>query len=244
MSELPVTLDQLVTMVEERTPHGDPLGRVGAATAMAADLDALGDNLVGHFVDEARAAGLPWSQIGTALGVTKQAAQQRFVPRDLSDTVLTRYTPRAHAALDAAVAEARAHQQNYVGTEHLALGLCKDPETLAARVLDQLGTSVDALRTGIEARIGPASPGADTPPLFTPRAAKVLELTMRESLRMGHNYIGTEHMLIALVSYEGLGGDVLRELGVTEDNARAEVIKFLTGYLNQRAAEPGGAGGQ
>jgi ATP-dependent Clp protease ATP-binding subunit ClpA len=211
---------------------------------MATDLDALGDNLVGHFVDEARAAGLPWSQIGTALGVTKQAAQQRFVPRDLSEAVLTRYTPRAQTALNEATTAARAHKHNYIGTEHLALGLCHDQQTLAAIVLEALGTSVDALRTGIEARIGPASPSPAMVPLFTPRAAKVLELTMREALRLGHNYIGTEHMLIALVSYEGLGGDVLRELGVTEDNARAEVIKFLAGYLKSRAAEPGGTGGQ
>src|SRR5258708_30971800 len=114
MTDLPMTLDQLVKMVEERTLEEDPLGRVGAATAMAAGLDALGDNLVGHFVDAARAAGLPWSQIGTALGVTKQAAQQRFVPRDLSDAVLTRYTGRAQKALDEAVTAARAHKHNYV----------------------------------------------------------------------------------------------------------------------------------
>src|SRR5581483_2698904 len=240
MDELPVTLEELVRKVEERTPHEDPLGRVGAAMAMATDLDALGDNLVGHFVDAARAAGLPWSQIGTALGVTKQAAQQRFVPRDLTDAVLTRYTPRAHKALDEATTAAQRHKHNYIGTEHLALGLCHDPETLAAIVIAALGSSVDALRTGIEARLGPASPETAGLPLYTQRAAKVLELTMREALRLGHNYIGTEHMLISLAANDGLGGDVLRELGVTEEKARAETIKFLSGYLKTRAGQGDG----
>ncbi|MBV8690212.1 MAG: ATP-dependent Clp protease ATP-binding subunit [Actinobacteria bacterium] len=236
MADLPLTLEELVRKVEERTDHhGDPLGRLGAAVAMAADLDALGDNLVGHFVDEARAAGLPWSQIGTALGVTKQAAQQRFVPRDLTDAVLTRYTPRAQTVLNEATTAARTHKHNYIGTEHIALGLCHDPQTLAAVALEALGTSVDALRTAIEARLGPPSADAPPVPVFTPRAAKVLELTMREALRLGHNYIGTEHMLIALASYEGLGGDVLRELGATEEKVRAEVMKVLSAYMVKRA---------
>jgi ATP-dependent Clp protease ATP-binding subunit ClpC len=76
--------------------------------------------------------------------------------------------------------------------------------------------------------------------MYTPRAAKVLELAVREALRLGHNYIGTEHILIALVSYEGLGGDVLRELGLTEDRARGEVVHALSGFAPKRSGDAAG----
>jgi hypothetical protein len=238
--ELPVSLDELVKMVEARTPHEDPLGRIGAAVAVAADMDALSDNVVGHFVDVARAAGLPWSQIGAALGVTKQAAQQRFVPRDVTSVVLTRSTPRVRTLLEAAARHARERKHNYIGTEHLALGMCDDAESLAVKVLGALGGTVAAVHSGIEARIGPPSPGASGTPMYTPRAAKVLELAVREALRLGHNYIGTEHILIALVSHEGLGGDVLRELGLTEERARGEVVHALSGLAPKRSGDAAG----
>ena len=123
---------------------------------------------------------------------------------------------------------------NYVGTEHVLLGVLADPAALSVRVLAELGVPADDLRQAVIEAAVPRSPygavAADLP--LTPRARRVLDLTRRESRRLGHNYVGTEHLLLAVAAeQDGIGGRVLRERGVDVDRARAEVIRALTAYV-------------
>ena len=127
---------------------------------------------------------------------------------------------------------------NYVGTEHLLLGVLADPAAISVRVLAELGIPADHLRQAVIEAAVPRPPhgavAADLP--FTPRARRVLDLTRGEALRLGHNYIGTEHLLLAVVAeQDGVGGRVLREHGVDADRARAEVVRALTGYAESNA---------
>ena len=120
---------------------------------------------------------------------------------------------------------------NYIGTEHLLLGLIHEGEGVAARALEEMSISLDAARTRVEELIGqgPEPPMGHIP--FTPRGKKVLELSLREALQMGHNYIGTEHILLGLVREgEGVGARVLKGLGADVHRVRQTVIRLLEGY--------------
>lgn len=238
------TLAELIQAVHDRSADEDALARVAAASEVSGEITSKADVLLGHFVGGARRAGCSWAEIGTALGVTKQGAQQRFVshetePSTTEEHLLDRYTGRARAGIARAGDEAAAMGHNYVGTEHLLLGILGDPAALSARVLDALGVPVDELRRAVMAAAGAPSPlpppAAGAPPL-TPRARRVLDLAQGESVRLGHNYIGTEHVLIALaVEEEGIGGRVLRERGVDAERARAEVVRALWALVGKRS---------
>jgi len=142
-----------------------------------------------------------------------------------------RFTDRARRVIVLAQEEARLLQHNYIGTEHLLLGLIHESEGVAARVLDGLGAgSLEDARIQVEEIVGPGqqAPSGHIP--FTLRAKKVLEVALREALRLEHNYIGTEHILLALTKSEGVAVQVLDGLGVTDlDKVRANVIRFLRG---------------
>ena len=137
--------------------------------------------------------------------------------------------------------EARLLNHNYIGTEHILLGLIHEGEGVAAKALEQLGISLEAVRTQVEEIIGHggSSPSGHIP--FTPRAKKVLELSLREALQLGHNYIGTEHILLGLIREgEGVAAQVLVKLGADLSRVRQQVIQLLSGYQGK---EPAGAGG-
>ncbi|HYV59248.1 MAG TPA: Clp protease N-terminal domain-containing protein [Acidimicrobiia bacterium] len=233
------SLAELIQTVHDRSTDADALTRVTAAAEVTGEITNKADLLLGHFVAGARQAGCSWSEIGAALGVSKQGAQQRFVDRDDAmpvedEHLLVQYTSRARAAVAGAREEALHMGHNYVGTEHLLLGILVDPEALSVKVLDALGVPPDDLRDAVVAASGPRSPdygtAANAP--LTPRARRVLDLTRGESLRLGHNYVGTEHLLLALVAEEeGIGGRVLRERGVDPERARAEVVRALSAYV-------------
>jgi hypothetical protein len=233
------TLGDLVQRVRDRSPGPDPLARISVAVAVSGEITSLADLLLGHFVEGARQAGCSWAQIGAALGVSKQGAQQRFVggpagERSGASQAPSGATGRVRATLVRAQGEARARGHNYVGTEHVLLALLVDPQCLAVRVLDVLAVSTDELRQAVAAAAGPPSPGAPPPgaqlPL-TPRTQRVLDRARGESVQLGHNYIGTEHLLLALAAEEnGIGGRVLREHGVDAGRARAEVVRALSGW--------------
>jgi ATP-dependent Clp protease ATP-binding subunit ClpC len=139
--------------------------------------------------------------------------------------------------------EARLLGHSYIGTEHLLLGLVHEEDGLASKALRSLDISLAAVRAEVEKVVGPAgSPAAGSPP-FTPRAKKVLELSLREALQLGHNYIGTEHILLGLVREgEGIAAKVLVSLGADLAGVRQEVIKLLSGYQGPGApaARPAG----
>jgi len=141
--------------------------------------------------------------------------------------------------------EARLLNHNYIGTEHILLGLIHEGEGVAAKALEQLGISLEAVRTQVEEIIGQggSSPSGHIP--FTPRAKKVLELSLREALQLGHNYIGTEHILLGLIREgEGVAAQVLVKLGADLSRVRQQVIQLLSGYAGKEGAPSGGPSGE
>ncbi len=142
-----------------------------------------------------------------------------------------RFTDRARRVLVLAQEEARLLNHNFIGTEHILLGLIHEGEGVAAKALESLGISLEAVREKVEETIGPAGSATTGSPPFTPRAKKVLELSLREALQLGHNYIGTEHMLLGLVREgEGVAAQVLVSLGADLSRVRQQVIQLLSGY--------------
>jgi ATP-dependent Clp protease ATP-binding subunit ClpC len=140
--------------------------------------------------------------------------------------------------------EARLLNHNFIGTEHILLGLIHEGEGVAAKALESLGISLEAVREKVEETIGPAGSSTTGSPPFTPRAKKVLELSLREALQLGHNYIGTEHMLLGLVREgEGVAAQVLVSLGADLSRVRQQVIQLLSGYQAGKEGAPAGAGG-
>ena len=240
MSQPPVRLDELIGHV--RSQEGTALDHVSAAVQISEHLGELADHLIGHFVDQARKTGASWTEIGQSMGVTKQAAQKRFVAKapDVDETFsrilwgsgekFRRFTGRAERAVIAARQEAIKRRHNHVFPEHLVLGLLHEPEGLAAKAIVALGVSPETAREALGAALAPAT--ADEPVSghipFVPRAKKVLELALREALTLGHNYIGTEHLLLGLLDdEESLGGGTLTGLGVTKERAREWLVPEL-----------------
>nr|MCU0283025.1 AAA family ATPase [Candidatus Nanopelagicales bacterium] len=157
-----------------------------------------------------------------------------------------RFTDRARRVVVLAQEEARMLNHNYIGTEHILLGLIHEGEGVAAKALESLGISLDAVRQQVEEIIGQGqqAPSGHIP--FTPRAKKVLELSLREALQLGHNYIGTEHILLGLIREgEGVAAQVLVKLGADLNKVRQQVIQLLSGYQGKEPAAAGaGAGPQ
>jgi len=152
-----------------------------------------------------------------------------------------RFTDRARRVVVLAQEEARMLNHNYIGTEHILLGLIHEGEGVAAKALESLGISLEAVRQQVEEIIGQGqqAPSGHIP--FTPRAKKVLELSLREALQLGHNYIGTEHILLGLIREgEGVAAQVLVKLGADLNRVRQQVIQLLSGYQGKEAATAGG----
>ncbi len=152
-----------------------------------------------------------------------------------------RFTDRARRVVVLAQEEARMLNHNYIGTEHILLGLIHEGEGVAAKSLESLGISLEGVRSQVEEIIGQGqqAPSGHIP--FTPRAKKVLELSLREALQLGHNYIGTEHILLGLIREgEGVAAQVLVKLGADLNRVRQQVIQLLSGYQGKEPAESGG----
>ncbi|HEV7653263.1 MAG TPA: Clp protease N-terminal domain-containing protein [Mycobacteriales bacterium] len=221
----PVRLDDLIAVVRAQHPDGDPLASLSDAVLVADQLGDVADHLVGHFVDQARRAGASWTDIGRSMGVTKQAAQKRFVPRS-SDVVpelgnWARFTDRARKAVADTAGLARQTGHDQVEPGHLLLGLLADPHSLATRtVAAQVPVADLRGRTLTVLGEGGGSPDGHIP--FSADTRRLLALTLREALRLGHNYVGTEHILLGLLTDEGALGAMLSEAGVT--HARTEEL--------------------
>jgi ATP-dependent Clp protease ATP-binding subunit ClpC len=144
--------------------------------------------------------------------------------------VFERFTERARQVVVLAQDEARGLRHNYIGTEHILLGLLREEEGLAARVLESLEVSVEEVRVQVRRVIGEGEEVATGQIPFTPRAKKVLELSLKEALAMSHNYIGTEHILLGLArENEGVAARILLELGASAEKVRDEVLRSLSG---------------
>jgi hypothetical protein len=234
----PVRLDDLIDAITK--VHTDALDQLTDAVLAADHLGEVADHLIGHFVDRARRSGASWSDIGRSMGVTKQAAQKRFVPKgepvDLDPSQgFSRFTQRARNVVMAAQNEARAAGNATISPAHLVLGLLHEPEAFAAKVIAGQGVSLDTVRATATATL--PAPAGDLPELipFDAQAQKALELTFRQALRLGHNYIGTEHILLALLDLED-GTGVLAGLGVDRERVEADVVAAVT---TAAAQQPG-----
>src|SRR6266498_226812 len=151
-----------------------------------------------------------------------------------------RFTDRARRVVVLAQEEARILNHNYIGTEHILLGMIHEGEGVAARAIESLGISLTAVRSEVEEIIGQgeAAPTGHIP--FTPRAKKVLEFALREALQLGHHYIGTEHILLGLIREgEGVAAQVLEKLGADLNRVRQQVIQLIEGYAAKGEVQPG-----
>ncbi|MFC4606065.1 Clp protease N-terminal domain-containing protein [Rhodococcus kronopolitis] len=234
----PVRLDELIDAIKRI--HPDALDQLSDAVLAADHLGEVADHLIGHFVDQARRSGASWTDIGRSMGVTKQAAQKRYTtkaadqPSDLDPNQgFGRFTERARNVVMASQNEARAAGNAEIGPAHLALGLLAEPEAFAARAVLAQGVTLDAVREAVAATLPPAA-DADTMPALIPYdapARKALELTFREALRLGHDYVGTEHLLLALLELED-GSGPLSGLGLGKAATDAYVIAALEAVLS------------
>ena len=156
-----------------------------------------------------------------------------------------RFTDRARRVVVLAQEEARMLNHNYIGTEHILLGLIHEGEGVAAKALESMGISLESVRQQVEEIIGQGqqAPSGHIP--FTPRAKKVLELSLREALQLGHNYIGTEHILLGLIREgEGVAAQVLVKLGADLNKVRQTVIQLLSGFQGKEPSASAGTGPQ
>lgn len=238
---LPVRLDDLLALVRT-TAEDEPLEQLASAVLVADELGELADHLVGHFVDQARRSGASWTEIGRSLGVSKQAAQQRFVARAVIDAEafadgrFSRFTPRVREAVLRSARHAGEAGAASVAPEHVLLGLLDDPGSVAVRALEAAGAPAGALQQRLAAT--PAGPGSGAGNLpFTATAKLLLDRTLREALRLGHNYVGTEHVLLALLDDDGIAGTTLREAGVEKPATEAWIVRELLAMTGR-----GGAG--
>ncbi|MDQ3404155.1 MAG: ATP-dependent Clp protease ATP-binding subunit [Actinomycetota bacterium] len=233
----PIRLDDLIEAIKK--VNADVLDQLSNAVIAADHLGEVADHLIGHFVDQARRSGASWTDIGKSMGVTKQAAQKRFVAKSGETNDLdpnqgfSRFTTRARNVVMASQNEAKAAGNTEIRTEHLVLGLLVEPDALAAKAIIAHGVSLDDLRHAATATL-PAATGP-VPELvpFDAGAKKALELTFREALRMGHNYIGTEHLLLALLELED-GDGLLSGLGMTKATAEANLTQAIAAVANKR----------
>lgn len=239
----PVRLDDLISAIKKA--HSEPLEQLIDAVIAADAIGEIADHLIGHFVDQARRSGASWTDIGKAMGVTKQAAQKRFVPKvpEFDPAALDpnagfgRFTPRARNVVVVSQNTAHEARNTEITPEHLLLALFAEPDGLAAKLLENQGVTAEKARAVIT-----LPPAADEVPALIPfsgGAKKALELTFRQALRLGHNYIGTEHILLALAEAEGEDGP-LHRLGADPQRFETELADALAPFVKGQASEADG----
>ena len=233
-----VRLDDLIAAIKK--VHDDELDQLTDAVLAADHLGDVADHLIGHFVDQARRSGASWTDIGRSMGVTKQAARKRFVPKGPDEGAgppsgpgFDRFTPRARNAVVAAQEEARTAQNSEIGALHLVLGLLHEPDAVAGQAIAAQGVPLDTVRRIATAALPPAAEALPALIPYDMAAKKALELTFRTALRLGHNYIGTEHILLALLEVED-GQGTLAGLGLDRASVEAEILRILTRVIGER----------
>jgi ATP-dependent Clp protease ATP-binding subunit ClpA len=288
-------LQQLINTIKTDAGSDDELTQLATAAVTISDLTSTGDAALGFFVDRARGAGKSWVEISAVLGVSKQAAHKRFADSWTARPAFERFTQRARSVVRAAADIARERNHNFVGTEHLLLGMFAQPEGIAAKVLVKHGITEDVVRQAVDIKspaaepttepkdsaaeptaesksssAEPNSPSAepaaepktasadpDSPPAvaaaeskrasaepiaepktagaedapYTRRAAHVLQGAVSEALTLGHNYVGTEHLLLAFYrDSAGIATKILLEQGLDEAAAWTDIRALLEDF--------------
>ena len=207
-----ISLEALVKQVDAAAPQGSALRKLSLAVIGSRELTKAADDLVGHYVEEARAARASWADIGAAMGVSKQAAQQRAQARSEEaehDDDLGEYAPDVAAAVRTARERAVEHRHWYVGTEHLLVGLLAQPD---GRLADVTGLTADeAMQAALEI-VGEGPADVARPPALTARATKVMQIAERAARHSGDDTVQPAHVLLALVREgRGVAAQVLEE---------------------------------
>ena len=249
MTPLP-DLKSLVDIVRADATSDDPLEQLAQAARSVSEMEQLSDNLLDHFVEACRANGRTWTEISSALGVSRQAAHKRFSAatqgyvRLPGTATFERFTERARAVLRDATQQARDFGQPFVGTEHLLLALFEPAEALAAQLLREIGLSADAVRdqlradpaAGAESQEGGKPVGDQVG--YSPPAVRALRYAAEEALKLGHNYVGTEHLLLGLFDDpDALGARILTSLGGDYEDIRERLAEKFASI--KRAREQG-----
>jgi ClpA/ClpB-like protein len=221
MSPLNINLADLIARLDEDLPDADDLSRISEAQLRAHTLSDLGDQLVGHYVGKAKQAGASWSEIGDAIGVSKQAAQQRHRPAPFD-----RFTDLNRHSIVLAQEAARTHKHDFIGTEHLLLGLLGEPRGLAYEVLLEKTESEQRIRDAIEESLPPAGKKALRGHIaFRPEAKEAIDQAAQAAADLGRSWVGTEHTLLGLIrAPESPAAQILHNLGFTPDELK-ETIK-------------------
>jgi hypothetical protein len=225
MSPLNVSLADLIARLDEEFPDASNLARISEAHLWAQTLSDLGDQLVGHYVGQAKQAGALWSEIGDAIGVSKQAAQQRHTPAPFE-----RFTNLNRHSIVLAQEAARTHKHDFIGTEHILLGLLGEPRGLAYEVLMAKTGSEQSIRDAIEEAMPPAGKKAPRGHIaFRPESKDAIDQALRASADLGHDWVGTEHSLLGLIrAEESTAAQILRSLGFTPDELHQTVRTEIT----------------
>jgi ATP-dependent Clp protease ATP-binding subunit ClpA len=255
----PPTLEELIETIRQDAGSDQPLDQLVTAASAAAQLEETTDALLGYFVDRCRRDGRSWTEISNALGVTKQAVHKRFAPALAAhifaatpEPTFERFTDRARHVIVAARQAARQTGADAVGPQHLLLALFAEPGGIAGRALAAMNVSEDAVRAAISADTGAGAHGtgaspqgtsappqgtsdapgksADAMPAFDSDAKEALRDALTVALAFGHNYIGTEHLLLGLYRNPGnAAAGILLDAGALEGTARAHVTDMLRG---------------
>ena len=225
MSPLDISLADLIARLDEELPGASELARISEARLRAQTLSDLGDQLLDHYVSKAKQVGASWSEIGDAIGVTRQAAQQRHTPAPFD-----RYTNLNRHTIVLAQEAARTHKHDSIGTEHLLLGLLGEPRGLAYEVLVAKAESEQRVRDAIEEAMPPAGEKALRGHIaFRPESKEAIEQALRASADLGHDWVGTEHSLLGLIrTQQSLAAQILRDLGFTSDGLHETVRTEIT----------------
>jgi hypothetical protein len=224
---LTVRLDDLIAGIKKG--HPDALGQLSDAMLLADHLGDTADHLIGHFVDQARRSGASWADIGRSMGVTKQAVQKRFVTKGPGEPSrldpskgFSQFTEEARNVVMASMNEARAAGNPEIRPEHLLLGLLAEPDAAAMVAVAAEGVTPASIRTRVAEVLPAASESVPALIPYDAAARKVLEITFREAIRLGHDVVGPEHILLALLRIEKASG-VLRSLGVKKAAVEASI---------------------
>jgi Clp amino terminal domain, pathogenicity island component len=222
MPPLDIDLAKLIQQVELDLPDSTPLTKVSEAQQRARLLNEIGDQLVDYYVTAARDTGAPWSHVGDALGVTKQAAQQKWVP-----SIFHRFTDRSRAVIVVAQERARTLRHDAVAPAHLLLALA-DSDGLSAALLADRGVTAAALSDALADAL---QPGTTRPPAvmpFTIEAKRAWDAAAMTAVALGHNFVGTEHLLLGLfTARDRVTDQALAALHLTEDDVRSDIARRM-----------------
>jgi ATP-dependent Clp protease ATP-binding subunit ClpA len=245
MTDSPIPLDNLIAYVKAMHLTADPLENLSDAVKVATALDEQSDALIGYFVDQARRSGAPWSEIGASMGVSKQAVQKRFVARtDMSDLVpkeglFSRFTIRARHVVASARRIAQSAESSNTTTAHLTVALLVEPDGIAAIALHDLGIADAQLLEAfgiphIALENQGDVPEGDVP--FDDASKEALRESLKAALRLGHNYIGTEHILLGVLRAGGELAEKLEALGIDADSAEAKITELLLAAMKSNGS--------